>query len=54
MRPNTAEQAVTTTGNDACEDKVKKLYIASKEEEDKGVFNSVVQELGAPILFLGL
>jgi hypothetical protein len=29
MGPNTAEQAVKITGNDACEDKVKKLYIAS-------------------------
>ena len=53
MRPNTAEQAVKLTGNDACDDKVKKLYIASQEEEDKGVFNSGVRELGAPILFLG-
>ena len=53
MGPNTAEQAVTITGDDACEDKVKKLYIASQEEEDKGVFNSGVQELGALILFSG-
>ncbi len=54
MGPNTAEQAVKSTGNDACKNKVKKLYyIASKEEEDKGVFNSGVQELEAPILFSG-
>lgn len=53
MGSNTAEQAVKLTGDDACEHKVKKLYIASQEEEDKGVFNSGVQELEALFLFLG-
>ncbi len=55
MGPSTAEQAVKTTGNDACDDKVMKLYIVPKgmapgRAEDKGVFNSV-KELEAPFLF---
>jgi hypothetical protein len=55
MGPSTAEQAVKTTGKDACNDKVMKLYIvpqgmAPRWAEDKGVFNSE-KELGALFLF---